>query len=221
MTPRVDKDFSEELLRRASSDSLMLDFRKSAPLFPIEHPLVLKAQLSHADNPQQEHSFQASFLHWNLFCFQNASELSEGTLVERAHPHLVARILREQPVEIALGFDQLGCVILTQNKMLLPTSAGIHQTTLPLILNYTFSPDLWAPHGKWTLFHERLQKAFEKAGLLLDSLPGTYILNSKALKLRDFGYSGDEKDDQFVFTLPWTFSLSQLVKLESLLQQEF
>ena len=92
---------------------------------------------------------------------------------------------------------------------------------LPVALDYVFSPDLWASHGKWSLFHDRLKKAFENADLLLKANPGFYSLNRKALCLKDYGISGDESDSHFDLTLPWTFSLSDLVKLESLLKQEF
>jgi hypothetical protein len=221
MTPRVDKAFSEELLRRNCSVPDAQDFRETASLFPIPHPLVLKAQLSHQDSPQHDYPIRGSFLNWNLFCFENASEIPSEVKIQRAHPHVVAQILKTNPTEMALSFDQLGCVILTQNKMLLATKPGLHQLTLPLILDYAFSQDLWAPHGKWIVFHERLQKAFETAGLLLDSLPGSYSLNTKSVRLRDFGILLDEKDNHWELTLPWTFPLSELVKLEKLLTQEF
>jgi hypothetical protein len=221
MTPRVDKDFSQELLDQLHSAGPTLDFRQSASLFPVTHPLVLKAQISHRDNPQQEYAFQGSFLSWNLFCFENKSEIMSDVKLIKAHPFVIAEILKSTPTEVALDYEQLGCVILTQNKMLLPTSPGLHQQTLPVILNYTFSQDLWAAHGKWTQFHQRLQKAFENAGLLLDSLPGFYSLNKKAFKLKEFGFLGDEKGHQFDLTFPWTFPLSELVKLEKLLTQEF
>ena len=221
MTPRVDKDFSEELVGRAHLDTRELDFRESAPLFSFPHPLILKAQISHKDNPQQDYPLQGSFLNWNLFCFQNTSELSGETKILRAHPHIIAKILQDKPLEAILSFDQLGCVMLTQNKMLMSTTMGLHQATLPLILNYVFSQDLWAAHGKWTLFHQRLQKAFENAGLLLDSQTGLYSLNKKAIKLKEFGFLGNENGNQFNLTIPWTFPLSELVKLETLLKQEF
>ena len=221
MTPRVDKAFSEELLQRASLETRVLDFRAAAPLFPFPHPLVLKAQISHQNNPQQEYPVRGSFMVWNLFCFEDASEVRAEEKFLRGSPSVISQILQELPVEVVIHFDQLGCVMLTQNKMLMPTKAGFHQMSLPLALDYVFSQDLWASHGKWTLFHARLKEAFKKADLLLETSPGFYSLNKKALRLNDHGISGDEFDSHFDLTLPWTFSLSDLVKLESLLKQEF
>lgn len=222
MTLRVDKEFSDQLRGMLSPKDAQYDLRSRSKLFEFDHPLVLKAKIAHNLNPEQEYNVYPSFGDWNIFSFPNLSCLPENITVVRAQPHHVFEIKTNKPHETLLDFQDNGCVILTMDKKLIPTTQGIHQLVVPLLLNYTFSSDLWGDQGKWSRFHHRLIGIFEKYELLSSpSSPGFYPLKPTANRLKQWGFLGDEMGDTYLLTLPWTFPLTGLEYLEKIIAQEF
>lgn len=71
-------------------------------------------------------------------------------------------------------------------------------------------------------FRERLHTLFEKYNLLKgDDYPGLYPLREEARLLEEFDIQGTSLEDSYILTLPWTFPLSALEKLEAIISQEF
>jgi hypothetical protein len=129
---------------------------------------------------------------------------------------------RSGKTKVILDFLESGAVLLTQDKIKLSVVKGRHQHVLPFLAYYAVSPELWGPQGKWVRFHERLQQLFVKFDLLKDSPQmGLYHLRPEAQKLALSGFQGTLEKDYYSLTLPWTFSLSGLEKLEKTIRQEF
>jgi hypothetical protein len=221
MTPRVDHDWSNELIKQTQSDGSIFNLRSNTQVFAFKHPAVLKALLEHKNNPQQEYPIIPTHSGWNLFCF-NDSKRFHNDVIHKAHPHVIWEILNQKPNEAILDFDDLGCVLLTLHKRQEKTELGVHHKTLPLLLDYVFSQDQWGPQGKWTRFHQRLHGIFEKYKLVSENtVPGRYPLTKRASILGSKGFLGTETTSSYVLTMPWTFPLSGLEKLEKTIMQEF
>jgi hypothetical protein len=185
------------------------------------HPKVIKGLLNFMLNPQQEIG-PVSF-NGRYFAFYSdvacAIEENPGLLVYQGWPY---DVFKNRSVPALFDFSPLGALIVSLQPLDHSGPEGVHQHTLAPIVDYIFSDDLWGQSGKWTRFHERLNEIFKKYDLLSgDSFPGRYELKSVFQKLEKRGIMGEFSDDHYVLTLPWTFSLSALVKLEQVIIEEF
>jgi hypothetical protein len=126
---------------------------------------------------------------------------------------------QEDHSEVLIDFQELGMMAYS----LKPLEVAPHSADqlLPPWLEYVRSNELWGPQGKWTRFHERLQRIFETHKLLQNSETGFYSLTLNAEKLEKFGIFGTKTPTSYDLNLSWTFSLSDLEKIEKIVPQEF
>ncbi len=153
------------------------------------------------------------------FCsFPSQAKLQEkfpDVLIKKGHPKEIYQFLKGSS-DVALNFDQLGFVYLTRDVSLQNCDERMRSW-----LGYALSPELWGPEGKWSRFHERLLNIFEKHKLLEGSPhPGYYPLKIDGRSWESFPFQGDLTKSSYDLILPWAFSLSELKKLESLLNEE-
>ena len=199
---------SQILLSQLDRKNDVLDLTEKAPVLSFLPPFLLQEMPVVAKETQ--YSFQS---------FANEDELLKafpGSDIQRGHPKEIYRFLSGNE-DVFLNFDQLGLVRLSRNKSETP------QTDFRMArwLDYALSPELWGPEGKWTRFHEHLHKLFEKHNLLERfSVPGYYPLKSNARLWEKYPLIGDLSGNTFALVLPWTFSLTDLRKLEALLNEE-
>ncbi len=189
------------------NDQLLLT--ENAPVLEFLPPFLLKETFP---SPVQDTQFG--------FCsFPSEERLLEKfptAVIKRGHPKEVYLFLKGSG-DAAFNFDQLGFVYLSRNVDLGCAEDG----KLREWLNYALSPELWGPEGKWTRFHERLHNLLEKHKLLEgSSLPGHYPLKLNARSWEKLPIQGDLTSDSYNLVLPWTFSLTDLKKVESLLNGE-
>lgn len=200
---------SQVLLDQMSVSSGSFQFTDSSPVLSVLPPFLLKEL--------PENIVQKTPYHFQEF--SGAAELKKAfpeADLRRGHPREIHRFLSGSE-GVFLDFDQLGCVYLSRES----NDEERPVTRMALWLNYALSPELWGTEGKWTRFHERLHKLFEKQNLLEGiALPGYYPLKPQARSWSSLNISGDLSDAVFALVLPWTFSLSDLRKLESLLNEE-
>lgn len=163
------------------------------------------------------------------FSYQCFEDLSSA---EKAHPEVklkfvgrpwgIYQLLESGLKEAIIDFQSLGSVYLAPFGKEWERGGEQHDHLLPLWLNYALSPDLWGPVGKWTRFHERLMNLFNQHNLLDGKASlGYYPLKEEAKKLESMGLQGTLLNKGFLLVLPWTFSLTDLNKLEAFVEQEF
>lgn len=126
----------------------------------------------------------------------------------------------KKPREVLIDFHDLGVIAYTFQKII-PSSQGVSDHLLPPWLDYVRSNELWGPQGKWTRFHQRLIDLFENHQLLLNGSLGQYSLKTTAKKLENFGIVGTDLKSSYDLHLSWTFSLSDLEKIETIIVREF
>ncbi|MES2528284.1 MAG: hypothetical protein V4598_14445 [Bdellovibrionota bacterium] len=137
-------------------------------------------------------------------------------ILKRGHPVEIYKYLKGNE-DVAFDFDQLGCVHLSRHS----AQDLSENPRMRLWLNYALSPELWGPEGKWTRFHERLHKLLENHKLLEGTaLPGYYPLKIQARSWETLPVEGDKTESSFNLVLPWSFSLTDLKKIESLLIED-
>lgn len=216
----IEKDFADELLKQVVPET-SYDLTLDGALWNQIHPKVLLARLKF-ENQLPEPVTLPGF---NYECFANLAEAKlsypDIELEFEGRPWTIKKFLDGNYDEAIIYFRDLGTIVLSKNELPSRPLAKLYWHTLPLWMSYALSPELWGPQGKWTRFHERLQKLFQEKNLLIQSSQGYYSLKSVAAKLRDHGFHGTEVDKTYVLVLPWTFPLTGLEKLEKIVQQEF
>lgn len=191
--------FASILLKQLDRHAEHLVLTEKAPVLEFLPPFLLKESTQNVVTTRQE--FQKQF---------------PDAIIRRGHPKEIYKYLKGNE-DVAFDFDQLGCVFVSRNS----TQDLSENPGMRLWLNYALSPELWGPEGKWTRFHERLHKLLEKHKLLEGSaLPGYYPLKIQARSWETLPIEGDRTESSFALVLPWTFSLTDLKKIESLLIEE-
>lgn len=194
---------SQILLNQLHQKNDDLNLTEKGPVLPILPPFLLQEMPPFTKETQ--YSFEA---------FENAAELLRAfpdAQIRKGHPKEIHRFLSGNE-DVFLDFDQLGVVCLSRK----PTTSSPSNSRLARWLDYALSPELWGPEGKWTRFHEQLHKLFEKHNLLeRNSVPGYYPLKSNARVWEKYPLKGDLSEQGFALVLPWSFSLTDLRKLES------
>jgi hypothetical protein len=222
----MTQELSKILVQQVKEKKSQYDLRTDAPIFEFLHPKLIEAQLQYSDSSQQEY-FGQEIHGWFVYPFPSKqaakSSLSETCLTIRCLPFEVFQMLKiDTKGPILMEADSLGAVILSKIELSLNLSSGIHQKLLPLWIEYILSPELWAQHGKWPRFHQTLHTLFYKHQLLdKQDAPGFYSLKPGAQKLENFGFFGSLQNENYTLTLPWTFPLTALQKLEQVMHQEF
>jgi hypothetical protein len=204
-----DMTLAEILLDQMKGKAEVMQLKEDAPVLPFLPPFLLK-ELPGGLSREIDYHFEAFPHREALKLKYPAAEIRKG------HPKEIYLFLRGNS-EAFLDFDQIGCVYLTT----IPSGVAKSINKMGRWLDYALSPELWGPEGKWTRFHERLHKLFESNNLLEggDS-PGYYPLKSEARSWENFPFQGDARNGVYALVLPWTFSLTDLGKLESLINEE-
>lgn len=199
---------SQILLSQLNQKKVELVLIEKAPVLSFLPPFLLQNMPAVAKETQ--YSFQF---------FESADELLKSfpeAELRRGHPHAIYQFLTGNQ-DVFLDFDQLGLVRLSRKQ----PSAPPENSQIARWLDYALSPELWGPDGKWTRFHEQLHKLFENHNLLERfSVPGYYPLKSNARLWEKYPLKGDLSENTFALVLPWTFSLTDLRKLESFFNEE-
>ncbi len=196
---KEDQSLPEKLLEQIEKKSDVLNLSANAPVLEFLPPFLLK-------------DFVSSSLQEAQYSFEPVPQTPS---VRKGRPVEIHRFLTGMN-DIELDFEQLGCVRISRK---------IHEQNqndekMARWLNYALSPELWGTEGKWPRFHERLMSLFEKYNLLDGpALPGYYPLKSDARSWEEMPFQGDLSGSTFSLLLPWAFSLSDLKKLESLLNE--
>lgn len=225
MTPRtIESEFSEELLKQVN-DEFPHDLTMDGPIMHKLHPQIIwrKLQFQHGleiEPPMRE-------LHgWKISYFSNTAE-AEKTYPEIqqvfvGRPWSLNQFLQGQFESAIIDFPPLGTVVISHNELPPEKEIGLHHHLLSPWLSYALSPELWGAQGKWTLFHARLHQTLKEHNLLdgADSV-GYYPLKEQARALESLGFQGTNLEKSYVLVLPWTFSLTELEKLEAIIRQEF
>jgi hypothetical protein len=216
----IENEFADELLKQVQKESTF-DLALDGALWNQLHPKVLLARLKFEN--QMPEAVTIPGFHYE--CFANFAEAKlaypDIELGFEGRPWTVKKFLDDGHQEAIIYFKELGTIVLSKNELPSRPLPKIYWHTLPLWVNYALSPELWGPQGKWTRFHERIEKIFKEKNLLIQSSTGYYSLKSQASKLRDHGFNGTEVDKTYVLVLPWTFPLTGLEKLEEVVRQEF
>jgi hypothetical protein len=194
---------SQILLNQLNQKTEDLNLTEMGPVLSFLPPFLLQEMPPFTKEAQ--YSFQP---------YKTAAELLKefpSAQIRRGHPKEIHRFLSGNE-DVFLDFDQLGVVCLSRKTATsVPTNSQMARW-----LDYALSPELWGPEGKWTRFHEQLHKLFEKHNLLeRNSVPGYYPLKSNARVWEKYPLKGDLSEQSFALVLPWTFSLTDLRKLES------
>lgn len=222
MTPRtIETLFSEALKNQASADN-EFDLTLDGPITKQILPRILHAELMVKSGP----SFvgdDITLVGYNYVAFDS---LTHAKLASPELPHTLAKPwsfgkFLENPHDIIFDFGFWGAAVVSK-KDLGSYEVNFRRHILGIWLSYALSPELWGPQGKWIRFHERLEKIFHAANLLDDkSSPGYYKLSPRAALLGQKGFKGTDLGKSYLLVLPWSFSLSALEKLETVIRQEF
>lgn len=200
---------AEILLNQTKVKSGMMKLQDSAPVLPFLPPFLLK-EIPEGVSRETDYHYEAYPERESLM---RKFPLAK---IKRGHPREIHSFLSGSS-EVFLDFDQLGCVYLSAH----PSGEARPVDAMGRWLDYALSPELWGPEGKWTRFHERLHKLFEKHNLLEGaSSPGYYPLKPDARSWEIFPFQGDLQNGVYALVLPWTFSLTDLGKLEALVNGE-
>lgn len=220
----LNQVYSEFILLQSKENKNPFDLRTDAPLLNILHPKMIMALLEFMHSPESEPK-KLEIPGWN---YQSFSNLEEGIksfpklAARRATPENLGSFLNSECDTALFDFPPFGAFILSCKPLRELSIEGLHQYLIPPFLGYALSAELWGNQGKWPRFHERLHTLFVTYNLLKRAdKPGLYPLIPEAQKLEQHGILGTMEDDCYVLTLPWTFPLSALEKLEVIIPQEF
>lgn len=220
----LNQVYSELILLQSKENKNPFDLRSDAPLLNFLHPKMVMALLEFMLSPETE-SQMVEIPGWSFLSYsspQDAHRSFPELKAKRATPESLSSFLSSNTAIDLFDFMPFGAFILSRNPLNELSSKGLHQTLIPPFLGYALSDELWGNQGKWTRFHERLHTLFVKYKLLKKAdKPGRYPLLAEAQKLEKHGILGSLEDECYVLTLPWTFPLSALEKLEAIISQEF
>ncbi len=220
----IESEFSEQLLAQSKGRSAV-DLTIDGPVMDQLHPKLIWTKLLMKYKPDSE-PVKIEIPGWNYACFEDLAA------AEKSFPHIemkfvgkpwsIHQFLELNLEEAIIEFAPLGTVVLSKNTLTHKSGSETHDHLLPHWLSYALSPELWGTQGKWNRLHARLQKLFEDHKLLKSqSKIGYYHLVDKASLLQEKGFVGTSLEKSYVLVLPWTFSLSDMEKLEEIIQQEF
>lgn len=220
----IESEFIEQLLAQSKARP-SINLTIEGPVMDQLHPKLIWAKLLMKYQPDSEPS-KIEIPGWNYACFADAPAAEKSypqiTMKFVGKPWTIQQFLATNQTEAIIDFPPLGAVVLSKNHLTHKTGSELHDHLLPHWLSYALSPELWGPQGKWTRFHAKLQKIFEDHKLLKSqSKLGYYQLIGEASLLQDKGFVGTCLEKSYVLVLPWTFSHSDMVKLEEIIQQEF
>lgn len=225
MTRRtIESEFSEELMTQTKSHA-MSDLTIDGPIMNQLHPKLIWAKLLMKYQPDSEPT-KIEIPGWNSASFANQAEAEKSfpqiQMKFVGRPWSIHQFLKTNQAEAIINFPPLGTVVLSRNLLIHEKGRELHDYLMPHWLNYALSPELWGPHSKWIRLHARLQKLLEDHMLLMSKPKiGYYQLAGKASLLQKKGFMGTSLEKSYVLVLPWTFSLSDMEKLEEIIQQEF
>ncbi len=226
MTPSSNSKTINQLM----SDMLLISMSKSrdnlnlsgeGDLFSVLPPKVIKNLLGLAMD---------AALPIPEISLKDRSCITYSNVFEALHFHPSLNIVKSTPFDVSqshgknciIDFGIWGSAVISNSSLNMKSSMGLHQYFLPYFIEYIFSPELWAINGKWPTFHSRLTILFQDHSLLDSSPgPGFYKLNLQARKLESLGVQGHVTETTFDLIMPWTFSLTELKKLEQIITQEF
>lgn len=216
----IESEFADELLKQNQTED-SFDLSLDGALWSMLHPKIILARLKFENQLPEQVSIPGFYYE----CFGN---LTDATLAHpdinlnfEGRPWTIKKFLESGESDAIVYFRELGTIVLSKNEIPYRPEPKLYWHTLPLWTIYALSPELWGPQGKWTRFHDRLEKLFTEKNLLINSTTGYYSLKSGSSKLREHGFHGTEVDKTYVLVLPWTFPLSALEKLEKIVRQEF
>lgn len=220
----IESEFSEELLAQSKAHS-PLDLTIEGPVMDQLHPKVIWAKLLLKYQPDSEPA-KIEIPGWNYACFADSADAEKSfpqiQMKFVGKPWSIHQFLETNQEAAIIEFPPLGTVVLSKSELAHQKGKEIHDHLLPHWLSYALSPELWGAQGKWPRLHARLQKLLEDHKLLkTQSKIGYYQLVDKASLLQDKGFVGTSLEKSYVLVLPWTFSLSDMEKLEEIIQQEF
>lgn len=220
----LNQVYSDLILLQSQENKNDFDLRADAPLLNFLHPKMLKALLENMLSPEKP-PVTVEIPGW---FYDSYSHLQEA---QKNHPQLncypgnpaaVGKFIDSSELQAIFDFSPYGAFVLSRQPIEANSTIGIHKFVIPPFLGYALSPELWGPQGKWVRFHERLHTLFEKYHLLKgNDYPGLYPLRPEAQSLEKFDIRGTRHEDSYTLTLPWTFPLSALEKLETIISQEF
>lgn len=220
----IESRFAEILQEQMQPDS-EVDLTLDGPLLKKYPPKLIWTKLQYGEKLQQmPEALQIPGFYFEAFSdILSASEkYPEIELKFRGQPWSLGQFMAGPEMKAIIDFEDMGSVLLSKSPLVTTSGAQLHDFILPLWLNYALSPELWGPQGKWTRFHEKLMNIFNQHNLLDGKASlGYYPLQSKAEKLLNFGVKGTRLDKSFLLVMSWSFSLTDLNKLEEIIRQEF
>jgi hypothetical protein len=224
MTPRIiDQLFSEFILHQSNRKSELLNLSQDA--FPLEflHPQMIRAMLAFLDNPLQEPP-SITLSDWHFGCYPDtaSAQTAYNLPAFSCWPHEMFKFIKSTEDTRLFSLGQFGSFLLSRKPLNLSLNSGLHHHLLPSFIQYALSTELWGEQGKWTRFHARLHELFSKHNLLNgQDFPGYYPLKAEVKKLEKLQVTGKTVHESYTLTLPWTFSLTALEKVEKIIHQEF
>ncbi len=220
----LNQVYSDLILLQSKEKKNDFDLRANAPLLNFLHPKMLKALLENMLSPEKAPvSVEISGWFYDSYAhIQEAHKYFPELLTHQGNPAAIGRFINSSEQLALFDFSPYGAFVLSRQPIEANATVAIHKFVIPPFLSYALSPELWGPHGKWVRFHERLHTLFEKYHLLKgDDYPGFYPLRPEAQSLERFDIQGTRQEDSYTLTLPWTFPLSALEKLEAIISQEY
>lgn len=195
---------SELIIKEFQKKNDPFDLSSDAPILSYLHPKMISNRLKHEVTSPAFSSVE------------EAKKFLPNLKVIKGLPYAVFQAKNENCL---IDFSPYGAIAISTD---IAGTPGEHQGLLPPLLEYALSAELWGPQGKWTRFHERLDKVLKEKKLLNEpSLPGRYPLKrSAAEKLVSNGIRGTNIGESYVLTMSWTFPLSALEHLIKIIQEE-
>lgn len=212
MTPRNENspNLTELLLKQMQISVNHLDFRQQKNIVTLLPPRVIESQLT------GETTFRPHFENYHIRTFKSLSEVQSFSSlpITPGVPAAIGLFLKQKPAQIVFDFSPLGYCLFTHQAGEASVDAALISWT-----HYALSPELWGAQGKWMRFHERLHTLLSEKNVLDgETYPGHYPVTRAIKAWEQDGLLGDEEHGKVILTLPWSFSLTGLEKLERLLQ---
>jgi hypothetical protein len=215
MTPRNEHSTLTDLLIQQMHSKLNeFDLRQRETVVTLLPPTVLKAKFEGGEAISGEKEG------YKLSYFQNSADAQafSSLKAKKGTPAALGLFLQEKPEEALFEFSPLGFCFFSKKKSY-PQKAQRESLALFAWVHYALSPELWGSQGKWVRFHQRLHTLFSEKNLLQGpDYTGHYPLKKTIMNFESQGLLGDESGDAIVLTIPWSFSLSSLQKLEQMLK---